>query len=285
MKLFSSAAGRRYMAGSMMALLLLPIFARADTPAIPEKKATAGKEAGGEEAVQPKFIWGILIKFVATKAFDMFFDWAGKRMFHGMTLTSFLTRETAVTAPGDATLEPVQKGGVTPIIPNVTDSAPSTPVKVENGKENYQGALLSLLVLQADGETLAVRPVSAGFKSGEKFRIRIGSTFGGDFSLDNINPHGERSRLYPADSGQVVRIKPGVPVILPLEKDSFFQFDSDTGEEKLVVTLRDPRAQGATAAQAMVHRQESEQGTGLLQEVAAGKFASIAETIPLQHRQ
>lgn len=181
-------------------------------------------------------------------------------------------------------LAPAQKS-VAPIVPNVTDSAPTTPMVVEGGKENYQGALLALLVLQPDGQSFAVRPVSTGFKSGEKFRIRIGATFDGELSLDNINPQGERSRLYPANTEQVVKIKAGVPVILPLGKDDFFQFDDVAGEEKLVVTLRDPRAQGDAAARALVHRQENEQGTGLLQEVAAGKYAAIAESIALQHRQ
>jgi len=287
MILFHSSAWRRHTAAGMIALLLLPTLSIADTPAVPgatETANTANKEAGSEEAPQPKFIWGILIKFAATQAFEMFAEWSAKKLFQGMAQPLTVTRGAAVSAPGAAMLAPAEKGGVTPIIPNVTDSAPTAPVAVENGKENYQGVLLSLLVLQPDGQTLKVRPVSAGFKSGEKFRIRIGATFGGDLSLDNIDPQGSRSRLYPALAEQIVKIKPGTPVILPLDKDSFFEFDDVAGEEKLVVTLRDPRAQGNAAEHALVHRQESEQGTGLLQEVAAGKYAAIAESIALQHQ-
>lgn len=281
MKMHSSTAARRFMAASLIALMAVPLHAGAETA--PAKTKPAQEEPGAEEA-QPKFIWGILVKFAASKAFEIFFDWVSKKMFNGMTLPQYLTRESAVSKPGDAVLAPAQKGGVTPVIPNVTDKAPAAPLTVENGRENYQGAMLSLLVLQPDGKTLAVRPVSAGFKSGEKFRIRIGATFEGELALDNINPRGERVRLYPADSGQVVRIKRGAPVILPLEPDSFFQFDEEAGEERLVVSLRDPRAQGDAAAQSQVHRQENVQGTGLLQEVAAGKFAAIAEAIALQHK-
>lgn len=283
MKFYSSTTARRGMAAFLMVLLVLPLAARAGDAATADKPRPAGSQSGTEEP-QPKFIWGLLLKFAASKAFEVFFDWAQKKMFSGMTLPQYLTRESAVSKPGDAVLAPAQKGGVMPLLPKVTDAAPAVPLAVENGRENYQGAMLSLLVLQPDGETLAVRPVSAGFRTGEKFRIRIGATFGGELALDNINPHGERSRLYPADTGQVVRIKPGVPVILPLEKDSFFQFDEEAGEEKLVVTLRDPRAQEGAASQAMVHRQENTQGTGLLQEVEKGKFAAIAESIALQHR-
>lgn len=278
--LAASAAWRRYMAAGMVALLLLPSASTA-ADALPDKDAA---ESSGAEAPQPKFIWGILIKFAATKAFEVFFQWSTKKMFQGMAQPSVMAREAAVSAPGAATLAPVQKD-VTPVVPNVTDSAPPAPLVVEDGKENYQGALLSLLVLQPDGQSFAVRPVSAGFKSWEKFRIRIGATFDGEFSLDNINPQGERSRLYPARAEQIVKIKSGMPAILPLDKNSFFQFDDVAGEEKLVVTLRDPRAQGDAAARVPVHRRENEQGTGLLQEVAAGKYAAIAESIALQHRQ
>lgn len=283
MTFLSSSIWRRHIAIGMMALLLLPLVARADNPAIQDK--TANKESGSEEAAQPKFIWGILIKFAASKAFEIFFEWSTKKMFQGMAQPLTVARGAAVSAPGAAMLAPAQKGGVIPIIPNVTDSAPSAPLLVKDGKENYQGALLALLVLQPDGQSFVVRPVSAGFKSGEKFRIRIGATFDGELSLDNINPQGVRSRLYPALAEQIVKIKSGMPVILPLDRDSFFQFDDVAGEEKLVVTLRDPRAQGDAVAQASVHRQENEQGTGLLQEVTTGKYAALAESIALQHRQ
>ncbi|OGS91949.1 MAG: hypothetical protein A2Z95_03485 [Gallionellales bacterium GWA2_60_18] len=272
------------MALGMIALFLAPPVAAADSP-VRENAKSADEKPADPESVQPKFIWGILIKFAASKAFDIFFQWAAEKMFQGMSFSSMLPRAAAVSAPGAASLAPARKGGVTPIIPNVTEKAPTAPLSVENGKENYQGVMLALLVLQPDGETLAVRPLSAGFKSGEKFRIRLGSTFEGELSLDNIDPQGKRSRLYPADAGQIVKIKSGVPVILPLEKDSFFQFDQDAGEEKLLVTLRDSRAQGDAVARTMVHRQENDQGTGLLQEVVAGKFAAIAESIALKHRQ
>jgi hypothetical protein len=283
MTLFSASAWRRHMAVGMMTLLILPSVSKADTPAIQGKTETAHTASGVEEA-QPKFIWGILIKYAASQAFDVFYEWYGKKLFQNMKQSLTIGRAEAVSPPGAATLAPAQKGFV-PIVPNVTDSAPTAPLAVEGGKENYQGALLSLLVLQPDGRSLVVRPISAGFKSGEKFRIRIGATFDGELSLDNINPQGERSRLYPAQAEQIVKIKSGMPVILPLDKDSFFQFDDVAGEEKLVVSLRDPRAQGDATAQSSVHRQESEQGTGLLQEVTVGKYAAIAESIALQHRQ
>jgi len=281
---FFSSVWRRPLSAGMLALLLLPSISRADTPPSQGKAETANKESGSEEAAQPKFIWGILLKFAASKAFEIFFEWSTKKMFQGMAQPLMVTRSAAVSAPGAAMLAPAQKSAA-PIVPNITDSAPTTPLVVEGGKENYQGALLALLVLQPDGQSFVVRPVSAGFKSGEKFRIRMGATFDGELSLDNINPQAERNRLYPANAEQVVKIKAGVPVILPLDKDSFFQFDDVTGEEKLVITLRDPRAQGDAAAQTLVHRQENEQGTGLLQEVTAGKYAAIAESIALQHRQ
>lgn len=283
MESFSSPAWRRR-AAAAMAALLLPSAAIAGLPPGQEKTQPASAEAPGGEPAQPKFIWGILLKFAASKAFEIFFQWTAEKMFQGMAPPSLLPRDAAVTAPGAATLAPAPKG-IALMTPGVTDQAPGTPLAVKDGRENYQGAHLSLLVLQPDGQTFVVRPVSAGFVSGEKFRIRIGATFEGDLALDNIDPQGERKRLYPSSAEQVVRIRSGTPVILPLEPDSFFQFDEVAGEEQLVISLRDPRAQGEAAAQTRVHRQENAQGTGLLQEVAPGKYAAIAESVALQHRQ
>lgn len=277
----SSSAWRRRAAAAMASLLLAPL-ALADVAPGQEKTEPVGVEAAGEESVQPKFIWGILLKFAASKAFEIFFQWTVEKMFQGMTPSLFMPRSAAVNAPGAAVLAPAPKGIVL-MTPGVTDKSPDVPLTVDGGRENYQGVHLALLVLQPDGQTFAVRPASAGFVSGEKFRIRIGATYEGDLALDNIDPQGERKRLYPPSAEQVVRIRSGTPVILPLEPDSFFQFDETAGEERLLISLRDPRARDEAAAQTRVHRQENAQGTGLLQEVAPGKYAAIAESIPLQH--
>jgi hypothetical protein len=283
MKIFVSPVWRQHAIAGLTALLLLPAVAKAADLAINQNSVPAGSESNAKETLQPKLLWGALIKLPAVKAFEVFFQWSDKQISQGVSQT-LVPRGAAVSAPGAAIVTIAQKASQ-PILPNVTDNPPTAPFAVAEGKENYQGAILSLLVLQVDGQSYAVRPVSAGFKSGEKFRIRIGATFDSELSLDNIDPKNSRSRLYPEDATQIVKIKSGTPVILPLDKDSFFQFDDDTGEEKLVVTLRDPRAQGNAASKALVHRQENQQGTGLLQEVAAGRFAVIAESIALQHRQ
>jgi hypothetical protein len=223
-------AWRHHIALGMVTLLMLPSFSKGSTPPVQGKAETENAaESGIEEAPQPKFIWGILIKYAASKAFEMLSEWYAKKLFQGMEPPLKMSRDAAVSLPEAAMLAPTKKGEV-PIVPNITDSAPTDPLIVANGKENYQGALLSLLVLQADGQSLKLRPISEGFKSGEKFRIRIGATFDGDLSIDNVDP------------------------------------------------------QGNAVAQSLVHRQEYGQGTGLLQEVAAGKYAAIAESIALQHR-
>ena len=283
MVIFSSSIWRRKIAASLIVLLLLPMISRAEPPVIQDKSESVSTELDNEEEAQPKFIWGILIKFAASKIGEMFSEWAYKQLFKGVNPPLTLPSWAAVSPPEAGTLAPTAKGAE-PIVPNITDSPPTAPLVVENGKENYQGVLLSLLVLQPDGLTYKVRPISKGFKSGEKFRIRVGATFAGELSFDNIDPQGKRSRLYPAHAEQIVKIKSGTPVILPLDKNSFFQFDNVSGEEKLIVTLRDPRALCDTIQKSPVHQHENELGTGLLQEVAEGKFAVIAESIMLQHQ-
>ncbi len=269
---------RRWVA-ALTVLVLLPSFSVADTPAIPPPQDSPS----GNETVQPKFIWGLIIQFFAGHAFASFFSWTREKLFNGLDMPTILPRDAAVSPPGAARFVPVRKDS-TPLQPNTTDTAPTVPITVSNGQENYQGAYLSLMVLQADGKTLVVRPLSAGFKSGEKFRIRIGTTFDSELTLDNVDPHGIREHLYPAQKDQAVAIKKGIPVILPLEPDGFFQFDQDSGEEHLIVSVRDARAQGNAISENLVHREDNAQGTGLLQEVGPGKFAAIAETLALQHR-
>jgi len=284
MTLLYSLVMRRFIAAVLLTLLLLPMVSIADSTGIQSKSEITDTKSSIEETPQPKFVWGILLKFVASQVSDMFMQWAKEKLNKGMKPVMTIPLGEAVSSPESATIGRPTRKDMGEIQPNISDNPPSAPLTVENGKENYQGALFLLLVLQPDGQSFAVRPISAGFKSGEKFRIRMGSTFNGELSIDNVNPRNERSHLYPAQADQVVKIKAGVPVILPLEKDGFFQFDDDTGEEKIVITLRDSRAEGNAASQSVVYRQENEQGTGLLQQVGAGKYAAIAESIPMQHR-
>ncbi len=275
---FSRTWQRRWVV-AFTVLVLLPSFSVADTPVMPPPQDSPS----GNDTVQPKFIWGLIIQFLAGHAFATFFSWTREKLFNGLDMPTILPRDAAVSPPGAARFVPVRKDS--PLLqPNTTDTAPTAPIAVSNGQENYQGAYLSLMVLQADGQTLAVRPLSSGFKSGEKFRIRIGTTFDSELTLDNVDPHGTRVHLYPAQKDQAVAISRGVSVILPLEKDGFFQFDQDSGEEHLIVSVRDVRAEGAAISDSPVHREDNAQGTGLLQQVAPGKFAAIAETIALQHQ-
>lgn len=263
-------------------LMLLPVMHAPSALAETSGANPPGQDANNASSAKPKFIWGVMIvNLFTSQVFGAFFKWASSMISHGDA--AHPTKDTAVTDPHAARFVPLRKDFL-PVVPKVTDSKPVAPLTVENGMENYQGAFISLLVLEPDGKSLEVRPISEGFKSGEKFRIRIGATFEGDLTIDNIDPHGTRSRLYPADAAAALRIKQGAPVILPAEKGVFFQFDKDSGEEKLSFMLRDVRADGGSAAQSPIHRQENDMGTGLLQEVQPGQYAVIADTISLQHR-
>lgn len=282
--IFAYSALRQRIAIGVTVLCLLPSISRAELIPTLEKTELANKMLGNDETIQPKFIWGVLIKLVASQVSDIFLQWVKDKLNQGIDQYMSIPTDAAVSSPGAAVLETIINKTIA-LVPNVSNTTPSTPLTLKEGKENYQGVWLSLLVLQPDGQTLKVRPLSAGFTSGEKFRIRVGSTFDAELSIDNIDPHHERSHLYPARSDQVVKVKSGVSAILPLEQDSFFQFDDVEGEESLVITIRDPRANDETASHYLVNRQENEQGTGLLQEVAFAKYPAIAESISFQHRK
>jgi hypothetical protein len=109
------------------------------------------------------------------------------------------------------------------------------------------------------------------------------ATFGGLLVIENINPRGERRQIYPASTSQVVILQAGGDTLLPLGSDQFFEFANATGEEQLVITLRDPRAVGNAASREKVHRKDEEFGTHFVQEVTRGAYPVISESIRLQH--
>ena len=78
-------------------------------------------------------------------------------------------------------------------------------------------------------------------------------------------------------------IQAGADTLLPLEANQFFEFAKTTGDEQLVVTIRDPRAKGDAASREAVHRKDQEYGSDFLQEVGKDSYPVISQAIHLQH--
>ncbi len=159
---------------------------------------------------------------------------------------------------------------------------PSTPI-VDEAAVSYQGVHLAIVGADRAGAVTDVRPVKEGFRTGERFKLRMVSTFGALVVVENINAKGERRQIYPAAGSSVV-VQPGADTLLPLGEKEFFEFARATGTEQLVVSLRDPRATGDAASRQKVFRVDEDYGTFFVQEVAEGTFPVIAEPIRLEHR-
>ena len=277
-----------------------------------QKKAGKSAAKGADSAksasdAQPKFIWGILIKFIASEAFSAFEEWMATKISEqvgGALADTPLSggSEAAGTIAASAARMAVQlllkkgdtKGGAfisrspdTPAglknPPLVTVSAPTAPVVVDKGTPNYQGMHIAIVGADRQGNLTELRPVKAGFRTGERFKVRAMSTFAGPLVIENINPNGERRQIYPPDPGSVVMLQAGADTLLPLDANQFFEFAKTTGDEQLVLTIRDPRAKGDAASREPVHRKDQDYGSDFLQEVGKDTFPVISQAIHLQH--
>jgi hypothetical protein len=162
--------------------------------------------------------------------------------------------------------------------------AATTTAITDDAGSDYQGAYVAIVGADAAGNLSEVRPIKAGFKTGERFKLRAIATFGAHVVIENINAKGERRQIYPPEGTSVVVIQGGADTLLPLGAKEFFEFAKTTGEERLIISLRDPRAVGDAASRQEVFRKDEESGTHFVQEVAKGAYPVISESIRLEHQ-
>jgi hypothetical protein len=251
---------------------------------VPQPVQQAPQQQAGAEEVQPRFVWGILIQMALSKvggfAWDVFTRWMESRLTGGLdSLTDKMV--LGLTASSGARIAP-RSAAITTESGAVVGT-PDAPLTFDDGKENYQGANFAILAGARGSSDFQARPINAGFKTGERFKLRIVSTFGGELSLENINPRGERRQIYPAAANQVVTLVAGKETFVPIGPDEYFEFTGDAGKEQLLIKLVDPRAVGDRASKAKVYRQDVKYGSNFVQEVPGNTFPHIAQAIELQH--
>ncbi|MBV8030078.1 MAG: hypothetical protein JO035_01065 [Betaproteobacteria bacterium] len=261
-------------------------------PAQPPQAAPASAADSQEDDVEPKFIWGILIKIAVDKlsgyAFQAFTKWALNRLTGG---TSGFTLSSAIDLARDSGARIVQSlRGRTEVAardaslaPPIVVGDPDKPLVADGKKENYQGVHMAIMVAEDGGKRFTFRPVNEGFRTGERFKLRILSTFGGELTIENVNPRGERRQIFPAAVGDVVALQPASETLVPLEANQFFEFTGNTGKEQLVITVVDPRAVGNAASRANVFRQDTQFGSNFLQEAVDGTYPTIQQAVELVH--
>lgn len=251
-------------------------------PAIPEDSQLEGKA-----------VWGVLLlKLLAPTAMEVFVKWlAGKISIKTDSTmlkkladggTSALIVDIALSIFGS-------KGVITRDIvlvgtaPNAAMGEPQAPIAVKDGEENYQGAHVALVGVDGKGNLTGFHPLAQGFRTGERFKLRVVSTYDALVVLENITPKGERKQIYPAEKGKAVLIKTGEQTLLPLGKDMVLQFAGTTGEDRLVITVRDPRSLTGAASMGKVSRQDHDYGSNFLQDMTPGTYPVIAESISIHH--
>lgn len=277
-----------------------------------DPKPDTKKPASEKVEVQEKFIWGILVNVVVSSVFSMFSDWLFKKLGVGATaggkppaLPNLGDAVTATPTPvanvGDikAQLVNVAVVAVTGILTNKlngvlataflgkdapTTAKPKAALQVKDGDPNYQAAHIAILAVDNAGNVTGFRPVKQGFRTGERFKVRVITTYDALVAIGNINPSGKERQIYPPGADTVISIKAGTEIVLPLVADQYFQFTGETGTDQLVVTLVDPRALEGKPSKARVHRQDVEFGSNFAQEVAPDTYPVISQPIALLHQ-
>lgn len=275
-------------------------------------KSKNDKPATEKVEVQEKFIWGIVVNLVLSSVFSMFSDWLTKKLggdvtagSKPLTLPNFgdaaAAAPTPVASVGDikAQLVNVAVVAVTGILTNKlnsvltsaflgkdvpTTATPKAALQVKDGDPNYQAAHIAILAVDDAGNVTGLRSVKEGFRTGERFKVRVITTYDALVALGNINPSGKERQIYPPQANTVISIKAGTEVVLPLAADQYFQFTGETGTDQLVVTLVDPRALEGKASKKRVHRQDVEFGSNFAQEVAPDTYPVISQPIALLHQ-
>jgi hypothetical protein len=264
-------------------LVAVLIAVTAATAAAQAQEAPAQTPSSSEE-VQPRFIWGILIQMAVSKvggfAWDIFTRWMEAKLTGGL---DSLTDKMVLGLTGASGAQIGTRSAAITTDSGVVVGTPSAPLTFDDGKENYQGANFAILAGPKGSSELQARPINAGFKTGERFKLRIVSTFNGELSLENVNPRGDRKQIYPATANQVVTLAAGKETFVPLGPDEYFEFTGDAGKELLVVRLVDPRATGDRASKANVFRQDVKYGSNFVQEVPGNTYPHITQAIEIQH--
>jgi hypothetical protein len=267
-----------------LALALVVAFQAVGQPAA-SAPATPASGAGADN--QPKFIWGVLVNMALRFALSIFTDYVQAKVSREVTPGVWATllkssSETPVVSLSSLGLEMLglKTNGARPSA-ETKDLGPA--LKVVDGRENYQGVHVALLAVDAQGKPIGLRPASAGFTTGERFKLRVIATYDGLLSIDNINPNGQQRQLYPAKADHVVSVRAGQEILLPLDPQQTFRFAGATGQEQLVVTMRHAQAIGDAASTRPVNRNDVDTGTNLVQEQPPGRFPVISQAIAVHH--
>lgn len=281
----------------LVATQLMPVWAQTAPGGRPEPAGQPTQAASDD--VQPKFfIWGLVFNFVYKVAMETFKAWRAQR--EAGTLDDPINYRQVLRNASSATIVSSATSAVVQAVLGVDVSAvfgskgigaeentvanlPTQAVTAQDGQVNYQGVHVALVAFANDETYRGVRPVTAGFTTGERFKVKLLPTYDALVVIENITPQGVRRQVYPPQNGESVFIRQGVEIFLPLRPEQYFEFAGATGDDQLVITVRDPRATGDAQSKAEVSRSDEDTGSNFVQETPEGTYPVIAQSIHLSH--
>lgn len=146
---------------------------------------------------------------------------------------------------------------------------------------NYQGMQVAYLVPNAAGGALEARPLSAPPRKGERFKIRVTTTFDAHLRVnallgDNWSPQRAAS-LYPAQAA-TFRAAAGRTVDLPAEPDRYFMI-ADASAPRLLLSVHHERADEANRTRQPAYRRDLSSVSTFLQLVPTGTRPALEQMI------
>lgn len=161
---------------------------------------------------------------------------------------------------------------------------------------NYQGVYVSYVVFNAQNKMIGLRPLSAPLRPGERFKIRVLSSFDAVVAIDQLRANQALAnsgkafvppllvgRLYPQSAAQLVQINAGVPAYLPLGANETFSADTPVNPELVMLNVRHKDAPNAGSLNSQpFYRQDTPDGTSYLQLSNPSSYPAISQIIALQ---
>lgn len=165
----------------------------------------------------------------------------------------------------------------------------AAPLSIDStGMPNYQGVKVSVVVVDGAGNVTSQRAIGDAFFTGEKFRLKVQSSFAGLLDIQHIAPSGQQKQLFPSASTGVQQfmINAGSEVTLPLG-NTVYEFSGENGYESLTFNVRDPRGLAGGGAAAMtpqnVYRQDQGGASYYVQPVSGQQAPIISQTVQIRH--
>jgi hypothetical protein len=146
---------------------------------------------------------------------------------------------------------------------------------------NYQGLHAAYLVRDPASGRIEQRPLSSAPRPGDRFKIRLTTTFDALVRVDTVFGQGwslqRGGTLYPS-IGAPVRARAAKAIDLPVEPDHYF-VAGESGAPRMLLSVRHEEADDSRRTRQPAYRRDQLNGTSYLQLAPAGTRPAIEQLI------